>query len=95
MDYMSRLGSLGYSSTASGSSDPVGGGRLSYSWPSLLRFFVSAVLLSIYYTILFLPSSSVSSSCCILVLPFGSIRDNRRARVPHFLLSYRMVFVVT
>ena len=45
MDYRCRLGSLGNSSTALGSSDPEGTVCLSCSWPSGLRFFLPTLFI--------------------------------------------------
>ena len=82
-DYMCRLGSLGNSSTASGSISVLGW-RLApaIDRPSRLIFFVPVVLLFIFF-VHFFPFSS--SSYFILAVLMRQCLENTRARVPHFI----------
>ena len=77
MDYRCRLGSLGNSSTASGSSDPLMTEGPSYKLGRQYFFFCARCTFHIF-TLLFLSSSFV---CVILFLlfPCASVQENNRA----------------
>ena len=87
MDYLCRLGSLGNSSTTTGSSYPEGTIGLSYIVrPSGLLFFLLTLLLSIFI-IFFLPTSSVSLSYFIHSVPMCKCSGKHSCMSSTFYIS--------